>query len=311
MEKTLLRPLFRKKYLDSIKPKKLKIGGLANIKKFQEGGEVQEDSINDNMIFSPEQERAIMGMQLASSLLGGVRKPGQSLFAGAVGDIAKGVTSLPATAVQLAKIRPKKKKSFRTMTKEEVKAKGLPPGTVAQIEESTGEFQIKSKPTEGQMKELRENKKVLGVLNSADRLYNKLGKPVGPGSIPSRVAYTIGRLAGTQSAKDYAKMTAQLEQTKSFFLKAISGAQVSEQEFKRVESFMPTTGDTVVSFDAKMEALKEYSNTAIALATDAGMDMELAFQVMDAKGITENISNKYKQAVTYKKEGDAIDISMN
>ena len=74
---------------------------------------------------------------------------------------------------------------------------------------------------------------------------------------------------------------------------------------------MPSTGDTVVSFDAKMEALKEYANTAIALATDAGMDMEAAYQVMDAKGITENISNKYKQSVTYKKEGDAIDISMN
>ena len=294
-----------------MKPKKLKVGGIANIKKFQEGGEVQEDSINDNMIFSPEQERAIMGMQIASSLLGGVRKPGQSLFAGAVGDVAKGVATLPATAVQLAKIRPKKKKIFRTMTKEEVKARGLPPGTVAQIEESTGEFQIKSKPTEGQMKALRENKSTLSVLNSADRLYNKLGKPVGLGSIPSRTAYTIGKMFGTQSAKDYAKMAAQLEQTKSFFLKAISGAAVSDAEYKRVESFMPTTGDTVVSFDAKMAALKDYANTAIALATDAGMDMNAAYQVMDAKGITENITNKYKQAVTYKKEGDAIDISMN
>ena len=294
-----------------MKPKKLKIGGLANIKKFQEGGEVQEDSINDNMIFSPEQERAIMGMQLASSLLGGVRKPGQSLFAGAVGDIAKGVTSLPATAVQLAKIRPKKKKSFRTMTKEEVAAKGLPPGTVAQIEESTGEFQIKSKPTEGQMKELRENKKVLSVLNSADRIYKELGRPVGPGSIPSRTFYTVGQIFGSEGARDYAKMAAQLKQTQSFFLKAISGAAVSDQEFKRVKSFMPDTGDTVVAFDAKMSALKEYANTAIALATDAGMDMELAYKVMDTKGITQNIENKYKQSVTYKKEGDAIDISMN
>ena len=77
MDEVLSRNLFREKYLEINKPKYSTDGGIASIQKFQTGGEV----------FSEKERLGYMLLPVASQLLQGTQRPGQSNLRGLLGDV--------------------------------------------------------------------------------------------------------------------------------------------------------------------------------------------------------------------------------
>lgn len=93
MDKVLLRPIFRKKYLEEQKENnRFRKGGLANIQKFQTGG------------LSVGERRAIKLQPFVSALLGAQQKPGESQLSSVARAFGKGFEKYPDTLKTLAAI---------------------------------------------------------------------------------------------------------------------------------------------------------------------------------------------------------------
>jgi hypothetical protein len=93
MDKVLLRPIFRKKYLEQQKSQnRFRTGGLANIQKFQTGG------------LSVGERRAIRLQPFVSSLLGATQKPGESALGSVARAVGKGFERYPEALKTLAAI---------------------------------------------------------------------------------------------------------------------------------------------------------------------------------------------------------------
>jgi len=128
---------------------------------------------------------------------------------------------------------------------------------------------------------------------------------------PSRIAATLGRAAGTQYSKDYAAMKGRIQQATSFITQAISGAAVSEQEAKRITKLIPQLGDSEATFEGKMKALDSYFADAIAIAEDNNADFETALEIMETSGKGAQNYLDLTDEVSFRKEGDVIDVSGN
>jgi len=137
MNDVLLRPLFRKKYLDEQKSNnKFNQGGLANIQKFQEGG------------LSVGERRALKLAPFAAALLGAQRKPGESDMSALARGFGVGAAQLPETMKSIAAIDAAAKDTsdrFRDVSEQERINRGLPPGTY-QENVATGELKNLAKP---------------------------------------------------------------------------------------------------------------------------------------------------------------------
>ena len=116
---------------------KRKEGGLVSIKKFQEGGAVTTPKKQEG-VFSEQERFALLAAPVIGSLLEGRTAPGQSNLQALFGSVGKGVSQMPEVALQIKKldIAGQKEGKDRTivtrMSPDEIKAEGLPPGTIAE-----------------------------------------------------------------------------------------------------------------------------------------------------------------------------------
>ena len=281
MDKVLTRKMFKTRYFKSLKPV---------VKHFQTGGLGSLTS----------REKAIYAATLAGPLL----QAKGSGVGNALSALGEGVSKLPATMIALEKAKPKK--AARLMTTEELKTAKLPPGTSAQID-AEGKINVISKPSADALKSARGAKEIKAILGDVAKGYMELGKPVGP--LSYRQIAPITNLLGTENAKKYAVLKADIQKTTSFLGKAISGAAVSEQEAERLKRMIPQLGDTEVTFEGKMEALNKYMNQTIALAEDQNASFEDAMNIMDSSGATEAITFDLAQDIKFKRVGDTIDLT--
>jgi len=171
---------------------------------------------------------------------------------------------------QLFQIAPKEvaksllteKKSVPTMLSPQAIADlKLPAGTIAYNTEKG--LDIKYKPEGSIVKQRAELKTTANLVDKISNTYVQLGKPVGAFGLDlDRIKGNIGKPFGSQYSKDYRRLGSYIDQTQTFLTKAISGAQVSEQEAERIKGLIPQLSDSEAVFEAKAIALKEYLTDA-------------------------------------------------
>tara|TARA_R100001015_G_C4626466_1_gene185483 strand:- start:1204 stop:2382 length:1179 start_codon:yes stop_codon:yes gene_type:complete len=136
MNKVLMRPIFKIKYVRSHEKNKFNKGGIANVLHFQEGG------------LSQGERTALKLQPFVSALLGAQRMPGESAFSPVARAVGQGFAGLPDNLKTIAAIdesyEPEEKETYRRLTKEEVESgkfgDNLDPSGNWQINESTGEL---------------------------------------------------------------------------------------------------------------------------------------------------------------------------
>jgi hypothetical protein len=258
MDKVLTRKLFKDRYFKNLKP---------SIKHFDKGG----------ISSLTPKEKAIYAATLAAPLL---QSKGQGL--GPVfSAIGEGIGKLPATILSVEKAKGSGK-GVRTLGEKELTAYNLPKGTVAQID-GTGKITVVSKPTSKELEERRGFQSTRRLLGDIATDYVNLGKPVGPGDL-NRLRGFFGKAAGTDYAKQYAGFKTKIDQATIFLTKAISGAQVSDQERERIKELIPQVGDTERVFEAKIEALEKYLGTAQDISENTGGNFSTAIEIIEGQG---------------------------
>jgi|TARA_R110000751_G_scaffold57412_4_gene121790 hypothetical protein len=286
MDTVLTRKLFRNRYLKDIQPK---------VKHFQEGG----------LSSLTPKEKAIYAATLAAPLLQG---KGRGLSS-TLSSLGEGIQKLPATIMAVEKAKGSLK-SVRTMTAQEIKDNNLPPGTIAQVKED-GTISVVSKPSAEQMKTVQGSKRVRTILSRIGNDYYKLNKPVGFMDA-GRIRASIGKVGGSQFAKDYGTFKSRIQQATSFVTQAISGAAVSEQEAERITKLIPQVGDTEATFEAKLSALDSYFADAIAIAEDNNADFETALEIMEKSGKgASNYIDLEGEVMVQQYDGNKYDVSGN
>ena len=258
MDKVLTRKLFKDRYFKSLKP---------TIKYFQNGGLGS---------LSPK-EKAIYSATLAAPLLQAKGKGTAPVFSA----LGEGLAKLPATILSVEKAKGSGE-GVRTLGEKELEQYKLPKGTVAQID-GTGKITVVSKPTSKELEERRGFMSTRRLLGDIAKDYVSLGRPVGPGDF-DRLRGFFGRAAGTDYAKKYAGFKTKIDQATIFLTKAISGAQVSDQERERIRELIPQVGDTERVFEAKIEALEKYLGAAQDISENTGGNLTTAIEVLDKSG---------------------------
>ena len=258
MDEVLTRKMFKNRYFKTLKP---------TIKHFQEGGLGS---------LSPK-EKAIYAATLAAPLL---QAKGKGL-APALEALGEGVGKLPATILSVEKAKGEGV-GVRTLGDAELANYKLPKGTVAQID-SAGKITVVSKPTSKELEERRGFESTRRLLGDITQDYVDLGKPVGPGDL-NRLRGFFGKAAGTDYAKQYAGFKTKIDQATIFLTKAVSGAQVSDQERERIKELIPQVGDTERVFEAKVEALEKYLGTAQDISENTGGSFQTAIEIIDSQG---------------------------
>ena len=258
MDKVLTRKLFKDRYFKSLKP---------TIKHFQKGG----------LGSLTPKEKAIYAATLAAPLLQAKGSGIGPVFSA----LGEGIQKLPATILEVEKAKGSGK-GVRTLGEKELEAYRLPKGTVAQID-GTGKITVVSKPTSKELEERRGFMSTRRLLGDIAKDYVELGRPVGPGDF-DRLRGFFGKAAGTEYAKRYAGFKTKIDQATIFLTKAISGAQVSDQERERIRELIPQVGDTERVFEAKIESLEKYLGAAQDISENTGGDLKTAIEILDKSG---------------------------
>ena len=258
MDSVLTRKLFKDRYFKSLKPK---------VKHFATGG---------ISMLSPK-EKAIYAATFAAPLLQ-AKGSGISPVFSALGE---GMGKMPSTILAVEKQKGAGK-GVRTLGEAELAEYKLPKGTVAQID-ATGKITVVSKPTSKELEERRGFQSTRKLLGSIAQDYKDLGKPVGFMDF-DRIKGFMGKAAGTQYAKQYAGFKTKIDEATIFLTKAISGAQVSDQERERIKELIPQVGDTEVVFEAKIEALETYLGAAQDISEQSGGDLKTAIEILNESG---------------------------
>ena len=258
MDKVLTRKLFKDRYFKSLKP---------TIKHFQKGG----------LGSLTPKEKAIYAATLAAPLLQAKGSGIGPVFSA----LGEGIQKLPATILEVEKAKGSGK-GVRTLGEKELEAYKLPKGTVAQID-GTGKITIVSKPTSKELEERRGFMSTRRLLGDIAKDYVELGRPVGPGDF-DRLRGFFGKAAGTEYAKRYAGFKTKIDQATIFLTKAISGAQVSDQERERIRELIPQVGDTERVFEAKIESLEKYLGAAQDISENTGGDLKTSIEILDKSG---------------------------
>jgi len=174
----------------------------------------------------------------------------------------------------------------RELTKDELKQRGLPEGTIAYMTDKG--IKIEYKPDASTVKQRAELKTTANLVDRIATDYDKLGKPVGPLLMDfDRIRANIGKPFGSKYSRDYKKLATYIDQTQTFLTKAISGAQVSDAEAERIKRLIPQLSDTEKVFEAKLIALKEYLNDA---QRNYGSNIEEAIKNTDITPYEEKIN---------------------
>jgi hypothetical protein len=257
MDSVLSRKLFREKYVEEIKPKKVSNGGIA-VLKLAIGGEV----------FTENEKLGYMLAPVAASLLQSKKRSGESQLASLFGAVGEGVSQVPAVALNIKKLElagQKETKQNMLMSPAMLKAVNLPEETVAQMD-SEGKINIISKPDAEALKTKRELGSTLRTLDRLEKDYVDLNKPVGPFMMDiNRIQGVLGEVGGTEYGKRYSAFVADTGNLKAFFNRAISGATIPEAEFKRLEKITPSMSDTEAEWEGKSKQLRAYIGDVLEL----------------------------------------------
>jgi hypothetical protein len=278
-----------------LKPR-MKEGGLVSIKKYQEGGEVEK---TPKGAFSDQERFALLAAPVIGSLLQGTTAPGQSNLQGLFKSVGQGVSQIPETAIQIRKLdiaaQPKETKAkARTLSPKEIAEARLPTGTFAQ-EDAEGNIKIVSKPSDKQIEETENVVSTLSTLNRLKKDYVELGKPVGPfyNLDPDKIGGFLSGLVGGEYGKKIQAFKATGADLSAKYKKAISGANVSEPEAKRLEAVIPSDSDTEAVWEGKTKAMEDYLNTALKIKESQGLiNIKDAFGALEKSGVS--ISNFYQ-----------------
>jgi hypothetical protein len=284
MDEVLTRKLFRDRYFQSLKPK---------VKHFQKGG----------LSSLTPKEKAIYASTLAAPLL---QAKGRGIGP-ALSALGEGVGKLPSTILAVEKAKGSGK-GLRTLSESELKNYKLPTGTVAQID-GDGKITVVSKPSAEQMKELRGYKRTRGLLSDIAKDYIDLDKPVGPGDL-NRIRGFLGKAAGTNYAKQYAGFKTKIDQATIFLTKAVSGAQVTDQERERIKELIPQVGDTERVFEAKLESLEKYLSAAQNISEETGGDITSAIEILEKNGGVSQFVD-FSAPIKYVVSDDLVDLTQN
>jgi len=261
MDNVLTRKLFRQKYFQSQLP----------VKKYQEGGIAA---------LSPK-EKAIYAATFAAPLLQARQAKGQTRLSSTLAALGQGLEKLPETILAIEKAKGSGK-SVRTLGPAELKAYKLPEGTVAQID-ATGKITVVSKPTSEELKERRNLAGTRKLLSGIATDYINLGRPVGAVDLRRTVAF-LGKFAGTEYSKNYAGFQNKINSAVTFLTKAISGAQVTDQERERIKELLPSVGDTEKEFEGKLISMDRYLADAQAIAEANDVPFEEAAGIIEKQG---------------------------
>ena len=276
---------------------KKKEGGIIDVKKFQVGGEV----------FTEAEKNAYLLAPVVSSLLQGTKRPGRSNLSGFLSDVGAGIANVPATAIDIKKLEiaadKGKGKASRTLSQEEVRARGLTPGSIVQ-EKADGTLSVVEKPSEAQLKNIRDTANTMNTLNRVRQKYFELNKPVGPiyNLDPDRIKGSLSSLVGGEAGKKLRSFDADVGGLKAEYMKAISGATIPEAEVERLSKVIMSTSDSEIEFEGKMDAMTTYLNDAIKTAEATGMSGAAAgISKMYEKGLTiDNYMKNTKKLPTFK-----------
>lgn len=228
MDKVLLRPMFRNRYLKEYKVKKFNQGGIASL---------------------TPREKAIYAATFAGPLLQGRQMQGESRISATLRSLGEGVSALPATMLKLeevaaAKAKANKTKSIRQATVDEkVNILGFNKNDRVVVKVEGDEItDIVSKPTAGEMKDAAKRQSTLKL---ADDILGDLGK-----------AEKTGRNVSGPLAGKYAKITAalgfnakaanfntKLETFRKEAIAALRGAQVGPLEEASFNAILPSITD--------------------------------------------------------------------
>jgi hypothetical protein len=247
MDEVLSRNLFREKYLEINKPKYSTDGGIASIQKFQTGGEV----------FSEKERLGYMLLPVASQLLQGTQRPGQSNLRGLLGDVGKGLEQVPAVALKIAEMSSKKKavtKSIGAATEAEKTALGVPKDLPYIVSREDGVMTgIVNKPSDKYVADRASRLSSLDQIGRLEVLSEKLGQPTGPVSgRANQVAAYLGL------APAFAELEAETETFRKQAISAIRGAQVGPKEEDSFNAILPKVTDTPSVYQKKLKAAKTY-----------------------------------------------------
>ena len=258
MDEVLTRKLFKKKYFETIEPK-----GLIAIKKYQEGGEVIDEEIDvtetvssprTGLSFSPNQERALLGMTLASALLQGERRPGESLLKGTLRAAGKGLGALPATAIEIAKARPKVAtvKGIREATDQEKTSFGYNPKDRLIVKTENGvPVGIADKPTAGERKDAYNRDSVIATAKDINYLLDAAGDPTGP------IGGMMIKARGALGNEVLSELNVKVQDITKSVIQALRGAAVGVQEENTFKELLPSLYDRPTTIRTKVNTIME------------------------------------------------------
>ena len=279
MDSVLTRKLFRDRYFQIHKPKKFNKGGITSIPKFQTGG-----------FFTPQQEKAILGFTVAQELLEGKQSPGRSNIRGAITDLSRGITKLPAVATDLAKARPKTPEPVETIreaTSFEKKSLGYSEKDRLVVKVKGGPVTgISDKPTAGERKSQAAQETTINTAKDVLFLLDKTGDPTGKiGGVTIGIRSYLGN-------KDLAELSVKVQDLKKSAIQALRGAQVGPAEEASFEPLLPSVFDSPNVIRTKVEQMvKKLSDINNRLSPTSGsVDRQLS-----QREIVEQYQEAYKK----------------
>ena len=292
MDEVLNRNLFKQRYIELHQLRHSTSGGLLSLQKFQTGGEV----------FSEKERLGYMLLPVASQLLQGTQRPGQSNLRGLLGDVGKGLEQVPAVALKIAEMSSKKKavtKSIGAATEAEKTALGVPKDLPYIVSREDGVMTgIVNKPSDKYVADRASRLSSLDQIGRLEVLSEKLGQPTGPVSgRANQVAAYLGL------APAFAELEAETETFRKQAISAIRGAQVGPKEEDSFNAILPKVTDTPSVYQKKLKAAKTYlQNLESRVSKGEGIVSDpdsYDFKSLE-KVLGGSISDFKKNAPTYK-----------
>ena len=241
MDKVLLRPMFRKRYLAEKKVPAFNEGGIASIPKFNQGG-------------MSSQQKAILAATFAAPLLQSKRMPGQSNLSATLGSLGEGLALAPATMLKFEEIQAKAAKGgkgLRSATDQEKSDLGYNVKDRLIVKVEDGEVVgIADKPTMGEREKAADRQ---ATLKQANKILTNVQK-INTGPVAGKFQ-KMGIAIGINP--QVAEFNVQLEEFKKSAIKALRGAQVGPLEEASFSGLLPTIDDPENVIQAKVKVMKE------------------------------------------------------
>ena len=287
MDSVLTRKMFRDRYFKYHKPQQFNKGGIANIQHFQEGG-------------LSRREKAIVAATFAAPLLTSTRRQGESALAGVGRAVGEGLSKLPATLLELQKIKPASLEQVRQATDAEKTQLGYSVEDNINVKVKNGVIQsIVSKPTAGERDKAADRKDALRSIDS-----------IIEGTKKTRTGPVSGRLAKTRAYlgfdADAADLNIEIGNFRKSIIKALRGAQVGPAEEASFNEILPFITDPPNIIRAKMKIAREKLQTiearlnpngTVAQQLEAEQIAKQDREIYEKFGMAFNLSENYDPSV--------------